>query len=572
MNYERIKHELDNSPSIKLLRSKNACLVLSFLHGQFKVTQRVSIPQSEMEIKLGDYLESLREIEINDYPGSSSHYLNEWCEAKLLRKTFESGSDDPIFTLTPATEKVIGWLEDLQKREFVGTESRFLQIFSLLKEIRDNSTTDVEMRIAQLESDRDHIQQEIDQIRQTGSFTRHNQTQLQERFQWANQVANQLIRDFAEIKENFQKLTHTVQEAQLQSNTRKGFIIGRVLDVDKELKESDQGRSFYTFWNFLTSETKRQELKSLIEAVYNLEDLRPLTKEHTLLRRIERSLKNAAQDIVESNSQLAEKMRQMLNERNLLENRRVAELITEIQRLALQVANQGAVKEDFLVLEEVKVKLVLARPLHPLETSEIFISTIDFNNLAEVNLDEEIMDIYHQFYVDQAALIQHLDQVLEHRLEITLAELVKLYPVEQGLSEIVAYLAIATKYEQHDVDDSTIEYIHFTGVEPEKQFHLSLPQALGEFDASDATGRLVLNIEKIRDLLKPYLPEGNNEEKFRREVDRLVNRVVDLKFLRELSGQDGNYEVRPILKAKIDADTLTRLKEKLEKYATPAAN
>ncbi|WP_193198996.1 DUF4194 domain-containing protein [Nostoc sp. MG11] len=99
-----------------------------------------------------------------------------------------------------------------------------------------------------------------------------------------------------------------------------------------------------------------------------------------------------------------------------------------------------------------------------------------------------------------------------------------------------------------------------------------LREALQQFDASDATGRLVLNIEKIRNLLQPYLPEGNNEENFRREVDELVNKVGDLGFLRQLSGQDKNYEVRPILKAKIDADTLTHLKQKLEAYANPPAN
>ena len=99
-----------------------------------------------------------------------------------------------------------------------------------------------------------------------------------------------------------------------------------------------------------------------------------------------------------------------------------------------------------------------------------------------------------------------------------------------------------------------------------------LRQALQQFDASDATGRLVLNIEKIRNLLHPYLSEGNNEDRFRREVDGLVEQVQKLGFLRLLSGQDENYEVRPILKAKIDADTLTRLKQKLEAYANPAAN
>ena len=97
-----------------------------------------------------------------------------------------------------------------------------------------------------------------------------------------------------------------------------------------------------------------------------------------------------------------------------------------------------------------------------------------------------------------------------------------------------------------------------------------LREALRQHDTSDATGRLVLNVEKIREMLQIYLPEGNNEEKFRREVDRLVGHMQDFGFLKQLSGQDENYEVRPLLKAKIDADTLDRLKQKLEAHANPS--
>ncbi|MEH2396594.1 DUF4194 domain-containing protein [Nostoc sp.] len=73
-------------------------------------------------------------------------------------------------------------------------------------------------------------------------------------------------------------------------------------------------------------------------------------------------------------------------------------------------------------------------------------------------------------------------------------------------------------------------------------------------------------------MLKPYLPEGNNEERFRREVDGLVKQTMELRFLKRLSGQDENYEVRPILKAKVDADTLELLKQKLAAYANPPAD
>lgn len=94
-----------------------------------------------------------------------------------------------------------------------------------------------------------------------------------------------------------------------------------------------------------------------------------------------------------------------------------------------------------------------------------------------------------------------------------------------------------------------------------------LREELRQFDASDATGQCVIDIDKIRDLLQPYLSENNNEDKFRRNVSSLVNKAKELKFLRQLSGQENKYEIKPILKAKIDAETLSNLKQKLEEYA-----
>lgn len=96
-------------------------------------------------------------------------------------------------------------------------------------------------------------------------------------------------------------------------------------------------------------------------------------------------------------------------------------------------------------------------------------------------------------------------------------------------------------------------------------FYVLLREQLRQFDASDETGRLVLSMEEIRDLLQPYFPESNNELRFRTEVKGLVKSAVrDTGFLKKLSGDEANYEVRSIIKAKIDADMLERLKQKLE--------
>lgn len=99
MEYDRIKYELENSPSFKLLRSRSAPLILSFLHRQFKQRERISIPRSELETRLGDYLEFLEETLSDAYPRSPNEYLNAWCEQQLLLITFEPGSEDPIASL-----------------------------------------------------------------------------------------------------------------------------------------------------------------------------------------------------------------------------------------------------------------------------------------------------------------------------------------------------------------------------------------------------------------------------------------------------------------------------------------
>jgi hypothetical protein len=91
---------------------------------------------------------------------------------------------------------------------------------------------------------------------------------------------------------------------------------------------------------------------------------------------------------------------------------------------------------------------------------------------------------------------------------------------------------------------------------------------LQQFDASEKTGKPIISIAKIRELVQPYFPATNNEDKLRKEIDTLVDKVCDLKILRELSGQDGQYEIMRIIKAKINTEVLNDLKQKLEQYVT----
>lgn len=95
-----------------------------------------------------------------------------------------------------------------------------------------------------------------------------------------------------------------------------------------------------------------------------------------------------------------------------------------------------------------------------------------------------------------------------------------------------------------------------------------LVERLIEFDVrgGDDT-RLILGKEDIKEMIRIFLPEGSNEAKFFDKIDIEINRLVDYGFLRKLNNAESKYEVKRILKAKVSADTLQEIKQKLQDYA-----
>ncbi len=128
-----------------------------------------------------------------------------------MRKFYPVDSDEPHFDLTPATEKVIQWLESLSQRAFVGTESRLMTVFDLLKQITEGSETDPETRIAELEKRKADIDNEILRI-QNGDLDILDETALKDRFQQLTGIARELLSDFREVEQNFRNLDHKVRE------------------------------------------------------------------------------------------------------------------------------------------------------------------------------------------------------------------------------------------------------------------------------------------------------------------------------------------------------------------------
>lgn len=98
-----------------------------------------------------------------------------------------------------------------------------------------------------------------------------------------------------------------------------------------------------------------------------------------------------------------------------------------------------------------------------------------------------------------------------------------------------------------------------------------LRKRLVEFESAGDQGQLVLSHEEIVEMLQLFLARSTDEARVLKQVDTSINRLVTMGFLRQLRGRKDTWEVRRILKAYVDAETLSDFSAKLAEYADAGA-
>ena len=448
MDFNRISG-LRSHPAWRLLQADSAALIISFLYRTFIVTNQRSVPAEELATRLDDYLHHLRENGEKRYPRKGRDYLNDWSsgEQGYLRKYYPAASvgDEPLFDLTPATEKVIEWIASFEQKQFVGTESRLLTIFRLLQEIADETETDPTLRIQQLEQEKQAIERKIAQLT-AGHITPHDSTRIKEKYLQAEETARQLLSDFRQVEENFRTLDRGVRERITTSDSGKGQMLDTIFLEQDAITESDQGRSFKAFWSWLMSPASQEQLQETLQKVLQLPEITALNmtseQQDALLDGIRFRLLEAGEKVNSTCAQLVEQLRRYLDDQAWLENRRIMEIVRQIEQSAIAIRQSPPPEKVFTRLAPLKpeIELPMARGLfRPAQRPVID----EVPQEGEADIDTSVL--YNQHYVDEQLLKSQIRFALHNRPQITLLELVELYPVTKGLSEVIAYLHIASE-------------------------------------------------------------------------------------------------------------------------------
>lgn len=438
MDLDELDSLWERNAAWRLLRARNAPLILSFLGPHFIDENRGAQPAAQLAAALDDQLYAIHRAEPERYTQDAGAYIDDWSapESGWLRRFYPADSDEVHVEPTPALEKAYRWVESLRTRSFVGTESRLSTIVDLLRQIVHGSETDPAARIAELERRREAIEAELAAAR-AGQFAVLDDTALRERYQQFSATARELLSDFREVEENFRALDRTARERIAGWDGGKGDLIAELVSSRTDIATSDQGRSFQGFYDFLLSEGRQDELAQLLASVQSMSQLVVDRR----LRAVHHDWADAAERTQQTVRNLSEQLRRFLEDQVWVENRRVMDLVRAVEATALQVRDappRGS--EVGLVVDEAGVPILLPfeRPLYDPQP-DVAVDSLP----APQSLDDAGLDgLFHQRFVDTARLAENIRAVVPPRSSAALDDIVALFPLEEGVAELLGYLSL----------------------------------------------------------------------------------------------------------------------------------
>lgn len=440
----------NNAPAIQMLRMRNAAWVLPFLYEVFKEGNNFSVEETKLTHLLAetlsqhaDGLEDLEEAKIEfgeDEESRARKYLLNWVQKRVLQD-FPDSDGTTQYQLSAHTEKVFQWFQTLARRDFVGTESRFKMLFSSLRDMVEKSEDDRTMRLEELKNKRAAIDREIKALELGATVEVYNNAQVQERLELFIRLCYELLSDFREVEDNFKQIHRSIVEHHTKAELNKGAIVGYAFEAYDSLRNSDQGKSFYAFWDFLISRAGQEEWRLLTEQLFKLLEDRNITADNTFLQNIKTLLLQQGRNVYEANDRMAEKLSRIISEKEIARHRRLRTQISNIKELVLDAINDDTINCGIGTDKAPEIRLAMDRKLNLEQKAQAVVMKQPANASEAIADMERFSRMLNTSFIDKKKLWQKVEDVLKQKQTATLKEIAETAGLEYGIPEIVSYFS-----------------------------------------------------------------------------------------------------------------------------------
>ena len=447
MTFDYLKHIKANNQTLKILNSDNLPFTLSFFHLVFVKKRNLTINHTDMLQYLDDYLFDINSSYENLFPKSSKEYLDDFANDRnsYLRK-YHGDEDETLYELTPYINRALEFIESLEKNEFVGSRSKFNIMFELLEDLEFETNMDDAQRVKSLEDEKRHIDKQIQAI-QSKEDMRFDDARIKEHYMNIEEIVRHLKYDFTEMEYNFRDLNRVAMEQIALKDDAKSGVLDTIFDIEDKIRESDQGKSFFAFWQLLTDAKKSERLTKLFDNLYSIETIQQLDKERKL-QDVKYTLLKSGEKIYRVSAKLIEQLRRFIDDRVWIENRRVLQLCQEIEKSSIEIKENLPTSKEFFEIkgDKIKIESTFAKPLYSVKEVQEF-KKEDIIQPLEIDMDT----FYNLFFVDEERLKRNISEMFLKKSQFTLLELLTTNTIQKGISELIGYISIAKNMQNTEV-------------------------------------------------------------------------------------------------------------------------
>ncbi len=473
---------LNTSPSVSLLASRNRELIINFLLNTFYHKQSV-ISSESIHLQLGDYLQ-FKQIEADEdndihvfdtFEEKAKKYINNWTNSGFLTN-YQDERGEIFYELSSHTSKTIDWIANLKKEEYIGAESKFKNIFSQLKELVEFSNEDVESRMQILQDKKLEIEQQIKRLEAGEDIKVFEDYEIVPRFKQITQSAKELISDFKEVEDNFKNITKEIYLRHAEDNNTKSNILQYTFDALDDLKDSQQGKSFYAFWSFLLNPSLQAEWNRLVSELYQTLEDKNIEVNDVFLKGMKKLLHFAGQKVYKANDKMADKLSRIIRENEQSKTELTKSVIQNIKKTLLEISKTKKSPGISLELEtDLNINIPFERALTFEQKEDVVYDKKP--EKADLNISQatQLQKLFSRTAIDTKLLEKHILSVLKEKPQTTLTEVIDVKGgIDKGLPELFGFIGVAQKFNHTFLPDKQKQIVF----DKENQKTILIPEVI----------------------------------------------------------------------------------------------
>ena len=447
---------LNTSPSVALLRARSCNMIIEFFTGVFEDTTAIS--HENIHSLLADFLNDhgVEVDEENDilfsdtYEEKAAKYVKRWTENGFLTN-YRNEDGEIYYELSSHSSKVIDWLSGLKREEYIGTESKFKSIITQLRELVEYTSEDREKRLQILEDKKLEIEQQIQRL-QMGDDVKI----------FEDKLAKELLSDFKDVDDNFKNIIKDIYQKQIDPTLNKGGILQYTFDALDELKSSSQGKSFYAFWEFLLSRDMQDELEQLINSLFSTLQDRDIANDDRFLQNMVSHLYESGRKVYQTNDKMADKLSHIIRENDAARSDAAKRIVQEIKNSLIEISKAKGKPDISLTVEDgLDINIPFERKITFEQSESTEYNQQPENYVLDFDSLNEIGKVFSNVIIDRKVIEHNLREVLKNKGQTTIAEVVSLHPLNQGLPELFAYFSVLNHFSHKTINEDKQEAIIF---------------------------------------------------------------------------------------------------------------